>query len=65
MVGTIGFVGSGRIGGALARLSVAADLNVILSNSRDPGSLSGVVAELGENARAATPTEAAEASDLL
>lgn len=62
---TIGIIGSGAIGSAVARLAVAAGYNVVLSNSRGAESLSGLVAELGNNARAATPTEAALASDII
>ncbi|MBW8822056.1 MAG: NAD(P)-binding domain-containing protein, partial [Streptomyces sp.] len=62
---TLAFIGSGNVGGTLARLAVAAGLDVVLSNSRGPESLAGLVAELGPRARAATPAEAAEAGDLV
>jgi predicted dinucleotide-binding enzyme len=62
---TLGLIGSGMIGSTLAHLAVAADWNVVLSNSRDPETLGDLVAELGEHARAATPAEAAEAGDLV
>lgn len=62
---TLGLIGSGNVGGILARLAVAAGLDVVLSNSRGPESLAGLVAELGPRARAATPAEAAEAGDLV
>ncbi|MFF8190778.1 NADPH-dependent F420 reductase [Streptomyces bobili] len=62
---TLGFIGSGNVGGILARLAVAAGLDVVLSNSRGPESLADLVAELGPRARAATPAEAAEAGDLV
>ncbi|MDH6622728.1 putative dinucleotide-binding enzyme [Streptomyces sp. LBL] len=65
MTQTIGFIGSGMIGGALARLAVAAGLNVVMSNSRGPETLADLVAELGEHARAATPEEAAKAGDVV
>ncbi|MBR7831229.1 NADPH-dependent F420 reductase [Actinospica sp. MGRD01-02] len=65
MPSTLGLIGSGRIGTALARLAVAAGLDVVLSNSRGPGTLAGLVAELGEHARAASPVEAAESADLV
>ncbi|BBC29032.1 NADP oxidoreductase coenzyme F420-dependent [Streptomyces graminofaciens] len=65
MAKTLGLIGAGNIGSALARLAVAAGLNVVLSNSRGPETLTDLVAELGEHARAATPTEAAEAGDLV
>lgn len=62
---TLGVIGSGMIGGALARLAVAAGLDVVLSNSRGPETLAEFVGELGERARAATPAEAARAGDLV
>ncbi|MEU9408211.1 NAD(P)-binding domain-containing protein [Streptomyces sp. NPDC048281] len=62
---TLGFIGSGAIGAALARLAVAAGLDVVLSNSRGPETLADLVAELGENVSAATPAEAALAGDLV
>ncbi len=65
MIETVGFIGSGMIGGTLARLAVAAGLHVVMSNSRGPESLAGLIAELGERARAATPEEAARAGDLV
>jgi 8-hydroxy-5-deazaflavin:NADPH oxidoreductase len=61
---TIGFIGSGRIGGTVARLSVAAGQHVILSNSRGPATLQDLAADLGPLARAATGAEAATA-DLV
>jgi predicted dinucleotide-binding enzyme len=62
---TIGFIGSGHIGSQLARLAVARGYDVVLSNSRGPETLGGLVAELGEHARAATPVEAAAAGDIV
>ena len=62
---TIGFIGSGRIGGALAKLAVAAGHDVVLSNSRGPQSLRETVDRLGPRVRAATPVEAAAAGDLI
>jgi predicted dinucleotide-binding enzyme len=65
MTKTLGLIGSGMIGGALARLAVAAGLDVVLSNSRGPETLADLVADLGGQARAATPAEAAKAGDLV
>ena len=65
MTRTIGFIGTGMIGSALARLAVATGMNVVLSNSRGPETLGELVAELGDRARAATPAVAAEAGDLV
>ena len=62
---TVGFIGSGRIGGTVARLSVAAGHTVVLSNSRGPDTLEDLVAELGPMARACPPADAAEAGDLV
>ncbi len=61
---TLGLIGSGNIGGTVARLAVAASLDVVLSNSRGPETLNDLVAELGPLARAATAAEAAEAADI-
>ncbi|WP_030599884.1 NADPH-dependent F420 reductase [Streptomyces fulvoviolaceus] len=62
---TLGIIGSGMIGGTVARLAAAAGLNVVVSNSRGPETLADLVAGLGPNARAATPEEAARAGDLV
>jgi 8-hydroxy-5-deazaflavin:NADPH oxidoreductase len=62
---TIGIIGSGNIGGTVARLSVAAGYHVVLSNSRGPETLDELVAELGRLAAAGTAEQAAEAGDLV
>jgi predicted dinucleotide-binding enzyme len=62
---TIGFIGSGNIGGTVARLAVDAGHNVVLSNSRGPETLQDLVAELGSHARAATADEAAGVGDIV
>ena len=62
---TLGLIGSGHIGGGLARLAVAAGHDVVMSNSRGPETLADLVAELGPRARAATAEEAAEAGDVV
>ena len=62
---TIGLIGSGLIGGTVARLAVRAGHDVVLSNRRGPDTLADLVAELGPRARAATPAEAAEAGDIV
>ncbi|CAN5139496.1 NAD(P)-binding domain-containing protein [soil metagenome] len=61
---TIGFIGSGNIGSRVARKAVENGYDVVLSNSRGPETLAGLVAELGPRARAATAAEAAEAADI-
>jgi predicted dinucleotide-binding enzyme len=62
---TVGLIGSGRIGGTVAKLAVAAGLPVILSNSRGPDTLTELAGELGPLARAGTGREAAEGGDLV
>jgi 8-hydroxy-5-deazaflavin:NADPH oxidoreductase len=62
---TIGLIGSGRIGGTVARLSVVAGHTVVLSNSRGPETLKDLVAELGQRARAATTGEAAADGEIV
>jgi predicted dinucleotide-binding enzyme len=62
---TLGLIGSGNIGSTLAHLAVDAGLDVVLSNSRGPDTLSDLVAELGPQARAASPAEAAAAGDWV
>ena len=44
---TIGIIGSGRIGGTVARLAIAGGYSVVVSNSRGPETLTDLVAELG------------------
>lgn len=63
--GTVGFIGAGNLGGALARLAVDAGHDVVLSNSRGPETLGDLIAQLGPHARAATPREAAAAGDIV
>ncbi len=62
---TIGLIGAGHIGGQIARLAVAHDYDVVISNSRGPESLGALVTELGPRARAATVIEAAKAGDIV
>ncbi|MFI2754918.1 NADPH-dependent F420 reductase [Cellulomonas sp. P22] len=62
---TIGFIGSGHIGGTLARLAVDQGYDVVVSNSRGPETLVGLVDELGDRARAGTADEAATEGDLV
>ena len=62
---TVGLIGSGRIGGTVARLAVTAGHQVLLSNSRGPDTLKDLAAELGPLARATTGREAAEGGELV
>jgi 8-hydroxy-5-deazaflavin:NADPH oxidoreductase len=62
---TVGIIGSGMIGGTVARLSVAAGYHVVVSNSRGAETLAELAAELGPLATAGTADQAAEAGDLV
>ncbi len=63
---TLGVIGSGEIGSAVARLAVAAGMDVVLSNSRGPETLTDLVRELGsDQSRAGTVAEAASAGDVV
>jgi 8-hydroxy-5-deazaflavin:NADPH oxidoreductase len=61
---TIGIIGSGQVGSNLAKAAIAHGYDVVLSNSQGPGSLAGLVHDLGPHARAATPEQAAAAGDF-
>jgi len=60
----IGIIGTGNIGGALARHWANAGHEVLMS-SRHPEELEGLAAELGPRARVGTPREAAEFGDVV
>jgi predicted dinucleotide-binding enzyme len=60
----IGIIGTGRIGGALARHWANAGHELVIS-SRNPEELEGLAAELGDRVRAATPREAAAFGDIV
>ena len=62
---TIGFIGAGHIGGTLAQLAIDLGYDVIVSNSRGPETLTDLVQQLGDRARAGTSTEAAAAGDVV
>ncbi|HET6877288.1 MAG TPA: NADPH-dependent F420 reductase [Jatrophihabitans sp.] len=62
---TWGFIGSGNIGSTVAKLAVTAGHDVVLSNSRGPDTLAELVSELGDHARAATASDAAQAGDVV
>jgi predicted dinucleotide-binding enzyme len=62
---TLGLIGAGHIGSQVARLAIKNGYDVVISNSRGPETLGGLVAELGPHARAGTPAEAAAAGDMV
>ncbi|WP_251151098.1 NADPH-dependent F420 reductase [Cellulosimicrobium sp. Marseille-Q4280] len=61
----VGIIGSGAIGAGIARLAVAAGHEVTIANSRGPESLTDLVDELGERARAGEVAEAASKGDIV
>ncbi|WP_040165112.1 NADPH-dependent F420 reductase [Microbacterium gorillae] len=61
----IGIIGAGNIGETVARLALAAGYEVVLSNSRGPGSLASLIANLGPRAAAGTPADAATADVVV
>jgi 8-hydroxy-5-deazaflavin:NADPH oxidoreductase len=61
---TIGIIGSGHVGSNLAQAAITHGYDVVLSNSQGPDSLAGLVKELGPQARAAIPAQAAADGDF-
>jgi 8-hydroxy-5-deazaflavin:NADPH oxidoreductase len=61
----IAVVGAGRIGGNCARQAIKAGHEVVLSFSREPGSLETLARDLGERGSAAAPAEAVAAADVV
>ena len=59
--GTVGIIGAGHIGQALARTALRAGRRVVIANSRGPESLAPVVAALGTGVSAGTVDQAAAA----
>lgn len=63
-VKSVGIIGAGRIGQAMAQTALRAGRQVVLANSRGPQSLTSVVQELGEGVMAGTVKDAA-AADIV
>ena len=61
---SVGIIGAGRIGHAMAQIARRAGRPVVIANSRGPESLTSVVQELGEGVSAGTAKEAA-AADIV
>jgi 8-hydroxy-5-deazaflavin:NADPH oxidoreductase len=61
---TIGILGSGHVGSNLAKAAITHGYDVVLSNTQGPDSLAGLIKELGPQASAAGPAEAAAAGDF-
>ncbi|SDF74024.1 hypothetical protein SAMN05216553_10347 [Lentzea fradiae] len=65
MTTTLGIIGTGSVGAGVARRAVDAGLDVVLGNSRGPETLADLVASLGSRARAATPAEVADVTEVV
>jgi predicted dinucleotide-binding enzyme len=62
---SVGIIGAGRIGQAIARIARRGGRRVVISNSRGPESLTAVVHELGDGVSAGTVEEAAAAEIVV
>jgi len=63
--GSVGIIGAGRIGQAMARTALRAGRSVTIANSRGPESLASVVSALGDGVSAVTVQEAATAGIVV
>ncbi len=61
----IGIVGAGYIGGNAAKLFAQAGHEIAIANSRGPETLTELVAEIGENAKAVSVEEAARFGEIV
>jgi 8-hydroxy-5-deazaflavin:NADPH oxidoreductase len=61
---SVGIIGAGRIGQAIAQTALRAGRQVVISNSRGPESLTSVVEALGDGVAAGTVKDAA-AADIV
>jgi predicted dinucleotide-binding enzyme len=62
---SVGIIGAGRLGQGMARAARRAGREVVIANSRGPGSLTSVVSALGEGVSAVTAAEAAAAGIVV
>jgi 8-hydroxy-5-deazaflavin:NADPH oxidoreductase len=62
--GSVGIIGGGRIGQAMAQTALRAGRRVVIANSRGPQSLTSLVEALGEGVTAGTVEDAA-AADIV
>jgi predicted dinucleotide-binding enzyme len=62
---TIGIIGAGEVGSHIARAAITSGYNVVIANSRQPDTLSGLIADLGSSASASTAAGAAAAGDVV
>jgi len=62
---SVGIIGAGRLGQAMARTARRAGRDVVIANSRGPESLASVVSDLGDGVSAGTPADAAAAGIVV
>jgi predicted dinucleotide-binding enzyme len=62
---SVGIIGAGQLGQAMARTALRAGRRVVVANSRGPGSLGSMVSALGEGVSAGTVGEAASADIVV
>jgi predicted dinucleotide-binding enzyme len=62
---SVGIIGAGRLGQAMARTALRAGRSVVIANSRGPESLASVVSELGDGVSAGTAKQAAAAGIVV
>lgn len=62
---TIGIIGAGEVGTAIAQTAIRLGYEVVIANSRGPETLKELVDQLGPSARAATAAQAAAAGDFV
>ena len=62
---SVGIIGAGRLGQAMARTVRRAGRRVVIANSRGPGSLASVVSALGDGVSAGTVDEVASAGIVV
>ena len=65
MTDSVGIIGAGRLGQAMARTALRAGRSVVIANSRGPESLASVVSALGGRVSAGTVDEAASAGIVV
>jgi predicted dinucleotide-binding enzyme len=65
MTDSVGIIGAGRLGQAMARTALRAGRSVVIANSRGPESLASVVSALGDGVSAGTLDEAASAGIVV
>ena len=62
---SVGIIGAGRLGQAMAQTALRAGRSVIIANSRGPASLTSVVSTLGAGASAGTVAQASGAGIVV